>query len=239
MINSIDNRHYIEIPFDLKESFKKEFSTAKWDGNKKQWSVGSRSLDKLKKWANDHADKINAASLKKEEFTQKLDKMFKLTGHTYDLKDILKNKFNGIFHSYTEKNVTYSNWYVPTEFAKDAQEMVDKHNQEREEEKKIEKLTRKYAPNKYGQIDKNLKILIKLHNDAIDGNSLGMPQVFLDLGDMATKVTGHIIPIIKDYLRFSDENDRPEIRLFDESLESFDKIEKFLTFYKIKNNFSI
>ena len=66
----------VKFPFELKDSFKEVFRTAKWNGYKKQWEVGPRSKKKLEKWieiASKAAEEIELADseeLKKEELAK-------------------------------------------------------------------------------------------------------------------------------------------------------------------------
>jgi hypothetical protein len=66
----------VKFPFELKDSFKATFRTAKWNGYKKQWEVGPRSKKKLEQWieiASKAAEEIELADseeLKKEELAK-------------------------------------------------------------------------------------------------------------------------------------------------------------------------
>lgn len=46
-ISKIENGFAIKFPFDLKDNFRSNFKSAKWNAAEKQWEVGSRSGKKL------------------------------------------------------------------------------------------------------------------------------------------------------------------------------------------------
>lgn len=123
-IKTIDGKHYIDIPFRLKDSLKKAIPSAKWDRFRKQWYVGPRSKKKLEAWlasAESEAAKIESErKAKKEALGKKLETMVKLDGKTYHIKDALKERFDALFHD--------GAWYVPKEKFEEAQEFVDQYN---------------------------------------------------------------------------------------------------------------
>lgn len=40
----------VQFPYELKDQFRKDFPSAKWDPKGKQWTVGSRSIKRLEDW---------------------------------------------------------------------------------------------------------------------------------------------------------------------------------------------
>lgn len=244
MITTIDKRHHIAIPYELKDAFKKVFPSSKWVAETKKWSVGSRSLEKLTIWAETHKDKINADLVKKDEFQAKLKTLVKLTGKTFELKDTLKEKFNAIFHSYTQNNVVYDGWYVDPSFAKEAQELVNEFEKNLKEEKKVERNKLKYVKPNTTNIVKILEVIEKLHNDAVDEVNECMPRPFLNLVDkygknFALTVTHTVLTELDEHLKFADINDSPEITFFKLNEKNEQDVEDFLRFYDLSNTISV
>jgi hypothetical protein len=50
-ISKTESGFAIKFPFDLKDNFRENFKSAKWNASAKQWEVGSRSGKKLEQWA--------------------------------------------------------------------------------------------------------------------------------------------------------------------------------------------
>lgn len=50
-ISKIENGFAIKFPFELKDNFRSNFKSAKWNASAKKWEVGSRSGKKLEEWA--------------------------------------------------------------------------------------------------------------------------------------------------------------------------------------------
>jgi len=120
---SKDKRHFITIPFSLKDDFKRNFSTAKWHNSEKKWSVGSRSLKKLEKWIDSVKTTLKEENEKKEAFIKSLEKMKVLNGNTFSIKEQLKEKFNAIYHD--------KKWYVEAKNYDEAQNFVNEMNNNR------------------------------------------------------------------------------------------------------------
>ncbi len=49
-INKTESGFNVFFPFELKDSFKSTFKTAKWDAGQRCWKIGIRSGKKLEKW---------------------------------------------------------------------------------------------------------------------------------------------------------------------------------------------
>lgn len=56
----IETGFAIKLPFDLKDSFRATFPSAKWNPSSKQWEVGPRSGKRLRQWAVAAADVAQA-----------------------------------------------------------------------------------------------------------------------------------------------------------------------------------
>ncbi|WP_296643017.1 hypothetical protein [Roseinatronobacter sp.] len=50
-ITKTQNGASIKFPFEIKDAFRKAFPSAKWNSSEKTWNVGSRSVKRLEKWA--------------------------------------------------------------------------------------------------------------------------------------------------------------------------------------------
>jgi len=120
MINHrADGTFGVKIPFDLKDKFKKQFSSAKWDGTTKEWTVGKLSGQKLNTWLQDKIPHIEEKARSKANWEAKMSLMHPLTGNTYAVKDELEEKFGAV---YDGKAKTMR---VPKEYADVAQKMVN------------------------------------------------------------------------------------------------------------------
>ena len=123
MINHhADGTFSVKIPFDMKDAFKKQFSSAKWDGTTKEWSVGKLSGQKLNEWLQDKIPHIEEKAAEKAAFEAKKSEMHPLSGSTFDIKDDLKAKFSAMYDS--DKKT----WRVPAEHKEAAQKFVNEHN---------------------------------------------------------------------------------------------------------------
>lgn len=129
---SIDNkdRFAVSIPYALKDALKKAIPSAKFDGTTKQWHVGSRSIKKLEAFLAEHAQEKAESDAKKAAFAEKLASMHKLTGHTYEIREELKSRFNAIYHDKA--------WYVEDYLYCEAQAFVNSCTEEFKAQKVIE-----------------------------------------------------------------------------------------------------
>jgi hypothetical protein len=131
MINHREDGSFgVKIPFDMKDAFKKQFSSAKWDGTTKEWTVGKLSGQKLNTWLQDKIPHIEEKAASKADFEAKKSEMHPLSGQTFDIKDDLKNKFGAIY------DVDYKTWRVPAEHKEAAQKFVNEHNENKKGERK-------------------------------------------------------------------------------------------------------
>ena len=128
MINHREDGSFgVKIPFDMKDAFKKQFSSAKWDGASKEWTVGKLSGQKLNTWLQDKIPHIEESNAKKADFDAKKSEMHPLTGKTFDLKDELKEKFGAVYDGDAKT------WRVPPEHKDAAQQFVSEHNAKQKE----------------------------------------------------------------------------------------------------------
>jgi len=139
MINKREDGSFgVKIPFDMKDAFKKQFSSAKpaYDASGKfvEWTVGKLSGQKLNAWLQDKIPHIEEKAKSKAEWEDKIASMHPLTGNTYDIKDQLKEKFDASFDG--------KNWRVPQEHKEAAQEFVNEHNESKKGERKASKEAR-------------------------------------------------------------------------------------------------
>lgn len=123
-IKTVDKKHFINIPYRLKDELKSAVASAKWDSKEKCWYVGSRSLKKLKSWIEKNGFDADAYEKEQQErhdvFNKKLENSKQLSGKTYKIKDELKERFNAFFYN--------KSWYVAKDKFKEAQAFVDEAN---------------------------------------------------------------------------------------------------------------
>ncbi|WP_029847710.1 hypothetical protein, partial [Vibrio parahaemolyticus] len=66
----------VNVPFDMKETFKYEFCSAEWIPQLKKWKVGPSKLEKLTKWVeenNAEAERMfEAARILKEQLAHEM-----------------------------------------------------------------------------------------------------------------------------------------------------------------------
>lgn len=129
MINHRDDGSFgVKIPFDMKDAFKKQFSSAKpvyENGKFVEWTVGKLSGQKLNAWLQDKIPHIEEQAAKKAEWETKIAGMYPLTGNTYAVKDELQEKFGAIYDG------KLKTMRVPPEYTEVAQKMVNDAKAER------------------------------------------------------------------------------------------------------------
>jgi hypothetical protein len=146
-----DGTFAVSIPFALKDKFKKEFSSAKFDSKTKEWTVGSRSGEKLNAWVNEHLEDIEDSKANKAAFAEKVAEMHTLSGKTFDVKDEIKSKFGGVFKD--------GSWHVPAEHREAAQAFVNESNAKAKNDRAMKKdahyqeITRKPTSEEQKSID--------------------------------------------------------------------------------------
>ena len=85
----------VNLPFELKDLFKKTFSTAKWDGIQKVWTVGVRSEKKLAQFVNEiQADVQEINEVKEQADNQELlvNELQKIKDELAQLKAEINNQ---------------------------------------------------------------------------------------------------------------------------------------------------
>jgi hypothetical protein len=219
-------RFAVSIPYSLKDALKKTIPSAEFLGSTKQWHVGSRSVKKLETFLAEHAQESQAAEERKVAFEEKLSKMVKLIGHTFEIKDELRAKFNAVFHKKEEEAA----WYVEADVAQDAQAFVDAFNVER---KKLIVTSRDLSD--ASGVTKKLKVIEKVIKNFKDGEYQYHDdfffQIFLkdeyDLDGFLKKLI-HIHDTIEQYVAFAEETDNHVISNLDTRiLKMFDIPAKF------------
>lgn len=126
-LTPVGRSYFVTVPFAIKDGFKKEFPSAKWNNVKKQWVVGKTKYNELKQWITNNIGEIDNTINQKANFAEKLSKMAKLEGDTFDIKDQLKEKFGAIFHKETKGNIVSAAWYVEPHLQEQAQEFIREH----------------------------------------------------------------------------------------------------------------
>ncbi|MFX0543837.1 hypothetical protein ACEWPM_019370 [Roseovarius sp. S4756] len=90
LLNNGSDGASVEFHYDLKDMFRKVFKNAKWDSGNQRWTVGNRSVNRLKTWV----DEMNASGLPhKIAMSDRVD----LTERQVEkLRDMIKGKANEI-----------------------------------------------------------------------------------------------------------------------------------------------
>lgn len=116
--------YLIETTFKMKDSLKKAIPSAKWSSEKKSWYVGSRSLKKLATWVEEAKKEFgDEAKIKAQHdaFLEKVENSTRISGHTFDYKELLKERFGAFFYK--------EHWHVPNDMYAKAQKTVDALNE--------------------------------------------------------------------------------------------------------------
>lgn len=71
IVKEISNGFAIQFPFELKDSFKEAFPSAKWNSAGKQWEVGVRSGNRLKQWAESIESNLESLIEAKRELEER------------------------------------------------------------------------------------------------------------------------------------------------------------------------
>lgn len=238
-IKKIDGRFHIEIPrnaYDVRENFKKTFSTSKWHSSTKTWSVGPRSGKKLEEWVKLQQSAIEKKIQEAEVKAKMIAQMVRLEGHTYDFKEELQEKFNAVFHSTVTGNIVDKAWYVAPDIAKEAQAFLIAKNAVRNmkmiSNESVQNCSNisdtldliKQAINNIQHCSKSGSVEYKYHDDDFF-------QSCIDFGSVVKvkQKLEYLLDVISKYVVFADENDNQGID-FDPEFKSI------LSFFKIPQN---
>lgn len=121
MINNLNDRYFIQIPFDLKESLKLALPSVKFNAlGLKEWSVSLRNTEVLSDWISENIDLIAKHHLiiAKKQLT---NNELVLVDNAFCVKDELKHRFNSIFG----ENKGVKGWFVRPEFLDKANAIRD------------------------------------------------------------------------------------------------------------------
>ncbi len=121
LVNELNNRFYVVIPFDLKDSLKLAIPSVKFNAlGFKEWSVSLRSVDLLNTWVMNNYDSIAKANLIKAK-RELVSGELVLVDNAFCVKDELKYRFNAIFGEVNE----LKGWFLRPEFLESANSIRD------------------------------------------------------------------------------------------------------------------
>ena len=122
MINELSSHYYINIPFELNDEFKQAFPTARFNKfSQKEWSVSLRHKQEFTEWVAcklDAISKYRTAKVKKQLLAGKLQ----LVENVFDIKHVVKYKYNGLFTSFNGEK----GWFVSKEHLSEIINLRDK-----------------------------------------------------------------------------------------------------------------
>jgi len=216
-IEQVNGRYFVTIPFSLKDDLKASIPSAQFDGKTKQWHVGPRSGKKLQAWLDQHAQAITDENLAYAAKKERLSTMRELTGHTFEIKDELRVKFDAEFSA--------KSWYVPLEKYDEAQAFVDKYTVERKKQARyIAAIT--FGDSAFDVVDRIERAIKNFSNSGDEDNTWAwdyehedeLRDVIQRIGRSGTPNTGvvrqqliFISNAINKHLVFADETDSPPL----------------------------
>ncbi|CAB4202800.1 hypothetical protein UFOVP1367_39 [uncultured Caudovirales phage] len=222
------------IPFSLKDSLKKLIPSAKFDGKTKQWHVGIRSLKKFEVFIDAHAVEVAESEASKAAFIAKLNKMVKLTGHTFEIKDELHEKYGAIFHKEETAGIVKSAWFVDQSVAVEAQAFIDAFNVQRKKAT-VSEQDLKSCTSVQQTLNLIEKVIDNFEDEKYKYQDDFFYQEYLKYSDEAAflKKLICIFNTISKYICFADETDNPGIFDLDaDILKTFNIPAKFaINFY--------
>ncbi|MBS0045134.1 hypothetical protein KFE26_23075 [Shewanella sp. M16] len=126
LINEMDNRYFIVIPFELKDSLKAAVSSVQFNLLAlKEWSVSLRTKHDLTLWIAANYDPIVKANLIRAKRELAAGELV-LVNDAFNVKEHIKLKFNAIFGEHGEQK----GWFVRPEFLESALNLRDQKNLE-------------------------------------------------------------------------------------------------------------
>lgn len=121
LVNELNNRFFVVIPFELKDSLKAAIPSVKFNAlGFKEWSVSLRNVSLLNNWVMDNIDLIAKANLIKAKRDLTSGDLV-LVDNAFCVKDELKHRFNSIFGECNE----LKGWFVRPEFLDKANDIRD------------------------------------------------------------------------------------------------------------------
>ncbi len=120
----------VETQYRMNESLKSFIPSAKWSPEHKSWYVGSRSKKKLEQWVENAQKEFGTAGDIEAEINKFKERYYEsktLQGHTYDFKELLKEKYNAFFYKEA--------WHVDPDQYEAAQKELDKLNKGRDKKR--------------------------------------------------------------------------------------------------------
>ena len=111
LLREADSRYYLIIPFDLKDSLKTSVANVRFNMfGLNEWSVSLRLKQKLIDWVIEHFYEITKYHLIKTRKELSAGELVCIA-NAYDIKEIIKFKFAGIFAEYGNEK----GWFVRPE----------------------------------------------------------------------------------------------------------------------------